>query len=122
MHLFVFSLLKLLQRLKAALEEEVFTLLADNVITWQSRKRDPPVWAVNSSATVLSHCSHTTPSHPAFGGFCRQIRISEECLLDVVCHRFSDYGDLFVAERENETLASTRSFKQIKMLQRKINS
>lgn len=42
-------------------------LLGDNVITWQSRKCDPPVWAVNSSATVLSLCSHTTVSTPGFG-------------------------------------------------------
>lgn len=42
-------------------------LLGDNVITWHSRKHDPPVWAVNSSATALSLCSHTTVSMPKFG-------------------------------------------------------
>lgn len=67
-HLFVLSLLKNYRRVsRQSFEEEAFVLLGDNVITWQSRKCEPPVWAVNGSATMLSLCSHTTLSTQDFG-------------------------------------------------------
>lgn len=65
---FVFSLLKLPARVsRQPFEEEAFTLLGDNVITWQSRKCDPPVWPVNTSVTALSLRSHTNASTRGFG-------------------------------------------------------